>query len=229
MSSLLQEELPPLVELPVYRDTYCSQQMTDDALSLLWKRRSDLVRLQGALEPSNYDQTYLMQLAAIVEFFRTEASKELAIPETRLGMLDLVYELSRRLRMALGIPPWELRGRALANSPDTPLPPLPPLPIKTNKGVDTYFGMTQEIADRIIAATYVEAPELFYERVECLRRGDIWPWDTLNELKSVIRANIQPEELKTVKSEDWLLRGVNGEIAYRLVKLCDIQGVIVER
>lgn len=220
--------LPDLLNSPVLREQYCNQKMTDTALEYLWLKRPDRVRIQGALEPKNYDSVYVMELAVIVDFFRKEAINEIAIPETRLGMLDLLFELSRRLRLALDIPEWELRGRPLAETPDAPLPPLPVIPIAVTKGRSDYFGLTQAIADRVIEIAYKKAPHLFFERVECLRRGGIWPWDTIHALNEVIKGIILPDEREAVK-ETWMLRGIGQEITYRLVELCEINGVIARR
>lgn len=220
--------LPELLEYPVIREKYCNQKMTDTALEYLWLKRPDRVRIQGALEPKNYDSVYVMELAVIVDFFRNEASTEIDIPQTRLGMLDLLFELSRRLRLALNIPEWELKGKPLAESPDDPMPALPVMPIEVVKGRDDYFGLSQKIADRVIEGAYKKAPHLFFERVECLRRGGIWPWDTVHALNEVIKDIILPDERMAVK-ETWMLRGIGQEITYRLVELCNIKGVIAGR
>lgn len=220
--------LPKLVELPVYRDAYCSQEVTDQALSYLWSNRPDLVCAQAVLERGNFDNVYVLELASIVEFFRNEASKHIEIPNTRLGMLDLLFEMSRRLRLVLDIPAWDVRGKSLAESENGPMPDLPSLPIETLKGRDDYFGLTQEIADRIITDVYRAAPDLFFEKAECLRRGSIWPWDIINALKEVISSVTLPEDRNKVE-DMWMLSGINREITYRLADLCEIKGVIAGR
>ncbi|GLS99244.1 hypothetical protein GCM10007897_06230 [Sphingobium jiangsuense] len=219
------KSVPPLLELPVYQEKYCSQAVTDNALSYLWANRPDLVAAQAEVESRNFDNVYIMELAAIVEFFRDEASKHIEIPTTRLGMLDLLFEMSRRLRLALGIPAWEVRGRPLAESENGPMPDLPSYPIETGKGE---MGLTQEMADRIIEAAYRAAPHLFFERVECLRRGGIWPYDSIHALAEVIKSTASPNDFNSIKhwGLEYLIRG---EITYRLVKSCNINGVIADR
>lgn len=217
--------VPPLLDLPVYQEKYCSQSVTDKALSYLWANRPDLVSAQAEVESRNFDNVYIMELAAIVEFFRDVAGKHVEIPATRLGMVDLLFEMSRRLRVALEIPPWEVQGTPLAESENGPMPDLPSYPIETRKGE---MGLTQEMADRIIESAYRVAPHLFYERAECLRRGGIWPWDSIHALGEVIKSVAFPSDIKSVKH--WGLEYlVRGEITYRLVKFCNIKGVIADR
>lgn len=220
--------LPPLIELPVLRSTYFGQEETDKALRYLWEKKPELVRKQAEQEPSNFDQAYIMQLAHIVDFLRNEASNEIDIPKTNLGMLDLLFELSRRLRRALDIKPWELRGCPLMDTPNDLAPDLPSLQIKTSNGGENYHGVTQEMVDRIISGAYKDAPELFYQTAECLRRGHIWPWDISNQMKPVIQANISPSDLKALRNEGLLIRTVQREIARRLVKYCEINDVLTQ-
>lgn len=214
----LLDELPPLVDLPVIRDTYCSQEMTDRALMYLWEKEPELVRAQGKVEQINYDAAYVMELGRIVEFFQKATNSGIKIPITRLGMLDLVFELSRRLRKALEIPEYEIKGRSFAKSPEDSMPDLPALPIQLLKNGKPPFDLTQEVVDRIIAATYKKRPDLFYEFSEILRRGGIWPHDTFNELKKVFLDVRRPEE----KLDSFQLQTIGGELNRRISKFCEI-------
>jgi hypothetical protein len=211
--------LPELVDLPVVRATYCSQEMTDSALRFLWQTEPDLVRALGQQERGGYDATYIMQLTEIVDFFKNVASKSIQIPDTRLGMLDLVFELSRRLRVALGYKPPLPSGTSLKASLDSKLPDIPALPIDIS-GISS-TKVTQEMVDRLISAVINERPDLIYEFSENLRRGGIWPHDIVNEIRHVLRKHAIPED----EIGFWTIKFIGGEINRRLTNFCKIQNI----
>lgn len=215
------KELPPMPELPVIRDTYCSQDMADKAISYLWEKKSDLLlKMMNAekREFIQYDYTRYIPdyLGQVIRFLRKEASQDIALPETDLGMMDLSFELSRRLRKARGLPEYKIPGRPLAAGPEGPFPPeLPHLPILDK----VPLNLNQEQIDSIIDRAYKQRPDLFWELVEYMRRGLIHGGSAHNELTFLFK-DFLPD---SVESSDLnSLYKITGEAYKRLGKLCDI-------
>lgn len=212
------KQLPPLPSLPVLRGVYCSQEVTDNVLQYLWNKVPEFVLVLLRREHSDFDQTYLMDLARIVDFLRKEACKDISVPESHLGMVDLLFELSRRLRKIRGISEYRIKGHPLIKSPDEPWPELPWLPIELLPNGRIRYGVTQEIADRVIADAYKKRPDLFFEFAEILRRGSVWGSDVFSELKHVFRESIQADE----HLDNTSLSTIGGEVNRRLRKICEI-------
>lgn len=174
MSSLLQEELPPLVELPVYRDTYCSQEMTDDLLQHLWLHKKDLILELCYQEkrgvPEGRDALYGKRYGDVIDYFRQDAAKDLMVPDTRLGMLDLLYELSCRIRSALSLQDVAVIGKPLISEEDyESFPELISIPLEQSKKASDY-GITQSLVDEVLSKSYAKDPVVFYEYSEQMRR-----------------------------------------------------------
>jgi hypothetical protein len=207
--------VPEYVSLAVLREDYCDQETVDAALQLLWKEKPAFLQVQGHLEYKGIDQPYLMELGQIVDFFKQEAKDKVSIPQTRLGMLALIFELSRRLRKSLGLEDRKIIGKPLAESIESPMPSLPVLPIKTLEGRNDYFGVTQRVVDDIIASIEKKYPYILFEFVEVLRHERIWPWDVVAELNrlclEVSNVDTQDKEYTT-----WLLRCVSSELGRRI-------------
>lgn len=209
--------LPPLPELQVIRETWCSQAATDAVLSYLWRHAPHLVQRQLKLEHLNYDQTYLMELSHIIDFFTKVAAKEVDVPTTHLGMLDLLFELSRRLRVAASLPEWHIRGKPLSDGPQDQMPKMPVMPIHSAAESSPFF-ITQNQTDRIIEDAYKLRPDLFYDLAEALRRGGIGHHGIFNELKLVFqKASLSGDNLTPSKAAR-----IGAEAARRLRVLCEI-------
>lgn len=168
-------ELPPLIDLPVYRDTYLSQERTDELCRLLWAQRPDLIRaLVEREEVVPQDRTMFARVTKrIIHFFREEEKDGRIEPITMTGMVDLIYEVDRRVRHTLGLPAIPVRWRPIAPGPLGPFPPLPDKPIRLY-GEKPKAGMTQEKADRLTQELYRrlidEMPEVIFSLVENERR-----------------------------------------------------------
>lgn len=146
--------LPPLVELPVYRGIYCSQEMTDKILRHLWEKKPELVRGLVSEEmrplPDGHDDMHGKACERIIVYLREKASEDIDIPPSRLGMLDLLYELSRRLRKGLGLAEVPVFGKPLASGPEGPFPVLIEQPIQLPKNKKLEIQITQELADEVL-------------------------------------------------------------------------------
>lgn len=163
--SAQQTPLPPLPELKVIRDTYCDQEMTDTVIRFLQEKRPDLVEAMTHQLKLEQNSMYDRRINAALHYLQTEASKEIEIPETRLGRLDLMWELTRRIAEVYGLLDVYLHGDPLAEGPDQPLPPLaPPGPFKEGHGITTALENT------VAHLIYERRPDIIYELSEQMRR-----------------------------------------------------------
>ena len=211
-------ELPPLPQLPVIRAENCDQEMTDKALAFLWEKAPALVSQQLALEPSNFDQAYLTQLKRIIDVLQKNSPEFVELPKARIGMLDLLFELSRRLRVAAGLPEWEIKGKPLYDPATRPMLKLPRT-IAEEKPAKSIFYVPQDVIDRIINSATMKEPELFYDYAESLRRGGIYGPQIFEDMKVLIKKIALPEE----EINPTRLGVIGGEIIIKLRKACAIQ------
>lgn len=165
-------DLPPLPELPVIRDTYCSQEMTDVLVRHLQEERPDLiaelVRQERRGLPDGHDDLHGKRYGDVIEYLRAQAGDSFHVPPTRIGMLDLLYELSRRIRKALNLQEIPVFGKPLAPGPEGPFPPLVQQPVRVVKNPE--HQLPQELVDRVVHAAYEQAPNIFYDFAEQMRR-----------------------------------------------------------
>lgn len=176
-----QTELPPLIDLPVYRGTYMSQERTDELCRILWTKHPDLIATLFQIEKAGTeDRTKFAKTNTfVVEFLRNEEKAGHVEPISMIGMVDLLYELNRRVRKALGLNDVPVYGKAISPDPAGPFPPLVHKPILEING-KSHRGMTQETADRLAQNLYDimarEHPEALYAYIEmwrrCLRSGE---------------------------------------------------------
>lgn len=208
--------LPKLPKLPVIRDTYCSQEMTDKLVSYLCQKRPDLVKLVFEQEkrplPEGRDELYAKAYGNIIEYLRDLADHSVLIPESRLGMLDLLYELSRRIRSDLNLVPVLIIGNPLAPSPDGPFPDLPSSKIKIVKNPD--HQLSQDEVNEVVSRAYTEHPEIFYEFSEQARRL-MRSYEITQAFGGLIK-NFLPEG----KSDPWLI--ASGAASTRINKACNL-------
>jgi len=209
--------LPPPPALPVIRESNCSQEMTDKAIAYLWEKAPALVSQQLALEPLNFDHTYLTQLKRIIDFLKKNGPEFGELPKTRTGMLDLLFELSRRLRVVGGIPEWEIKGKPLYDPATRPILKLPRT-IAEEKPANSIFYVPQDVIDRIINSACMKEPELFYDYAESLRRGGIYGPQIFEEMKALIKKIALPDE----KIDTTKIGVIGGEIIIKLRKACGI-------
>lgn len=213
--------LPPLVELPVYRGIYCSQEMTDAALRHLWEEKSELVRELAAQEMrpdprrTHGDAVYNKAIDRVISYLRQEESKKTELPLSRIGMLDVVYELSRRLRKGLGLPDLEILGIPLVKKPDSAYPVLLKLPIWTLNNGKPRSTLTQEMIDTTLQAAYERRPDLFYEISEQSRRS-MRSYEIRDEFEALLK-EITPAE---VKKDVGFVGILHSEAKHRLFEMC---------
>lgn len=173
----MQHDLPILTNLPVYRETYCDQKTTDAVLGALWEQRPDLIAPMVAVEAEpdvktarHYD--YRRVAGKIIEYVRKAPEFSAMAPPSRLGMLDLIYELTRRIRYSLKLPPLPIEGRDFAPSDQGPFPNIDSYIIDTNSYTNSYYTkIGKDKISFVLAEVYRISPGAFYELAEQYRRN----------------------------------------------------------
>lgn len=149
----------PLPVLPVRRETYCSQRMADQIIGLVEQRRPDLLGRVLQAEWEVRPGTYQRAMGALTAWVEKEASKEVTVPQTFMGWVDLASEVSRRIRKAHDLPDLEDQGKPLAPGLEGPFPPLIDLDISPHTEKQ---GVTQEMVDRVLRILYQERADLCF-------------------------------------------------------------------
>ncbi len=165
----------PPPELKVVREKYCSQEMTDKSIAYLFQQAPEqLTDWIEALNNKPYAWGMKHQLA-IRNWFLKEAARNKFIPQTRLGRMDLVFELTRRFHEFYKLTEderlyfWPLK-KSRVEGPNDPLPPVPPIHMQPRRpGYD--YPITLEMVQKTFDALCSEAPELIYEVSEACRLG----------------------------------------------------------
>ncbi len=160
MSSNPENTPPALPALPVLRSNYCTQEMTNEAISFLQRRQPDLIATLASQQRRGRggNSMYYRSLNDVENYLTYEASKEIQITQTALGMVDLLFELSRRIAAACDLQEVQLVGKSLAEGPDSPL-----VPLAGRSDLPESLGVTPDLADHIVRLVYEQSPRLFYE------------------------------------------------------------------
>jgi hypothetical protein len=123
--------MPDLIELPVYRDDFISQQRVDELCKFLWNAESWRIKqLILAIDDSEHHHRFdtetmrdiAWEMRKIRIYLREEASKGAIDPLSDLQMCDFLYEVERRLRVFGGYKEFEPAGKPLAPTPQGPFP-----------------------------------------------------------------------------------------------------------
>lgn len=157
----------PLPELPVVREDFCSQDMTDNIIAYFAKQRPDLIEelYEKCLGLSG---DYFTSFSKVAEFAHSEASKVMDVPQDPRGYIDLTFELCRRLRTNMEIPPFEVVGNPIA--PDIS-GPFMPLAAKEARIYTLELGFTQAGLNELLEQYYKDKPDYWYLTGEGLRRA----------------------------------------------------------
>ena len=212
----MSEPLLPLPDLPVQRETYCGQSAVNQVTHFLVRHRPELLdRL--LLEDFGGTNSDLSDAAwELLDELQPHAA-ELGVPTIPLGRLDLVCELSRRLRSAYGRKDRRARGRALSEDPRQ-LPPLCPLEIRS----DTQRRLTQAQVDAVLLVEYAARPDLWYAVAEEYR-VDL-RLDATSEFGSVLRASLTDRVVGDADFNTWASWDLFHEALRRIIKMCGLDG-----
>jgi len=150
--------LPQLIELPVLRAKYADQKTVDGALQYLWDNETEDVIAMANEEqwpyPDNRGTGFRKYCYNLGVSLRENAA-ELNIPDNKMALLDILFELSRRLRKTFDLPDISGFGNSLGVEPEGPFPPLP-----------NETGQDEHDVNKICQQLYQENPALMYALCE---------------------------------------------------------------
>ena len=199
--------------LPVLRDTYCSQKMTDEIIDFYLKME-DVPGVSGprrnlgkALYMDNYTSLTQTSYYEVYEEFlgdiAEEVSKYIEVPSRLIALNDLSFEYRRRVRTAMGHCEPIYNGIPLCNKSNE-CRDLPILPIK-KIDLDYIKSTTQTNADKIIRTFENSYKSDLFALSESLR--NCWNQDYIARkiiliLKNIaLKENINISEVKIINSE----------------------------
>lgn len=214
--------VPELIDLPVHPETRTDQKTVDAVLQYLWKNRPDLVAKLAYWEKVIRDPGMHGRACADIGFYlRQEAIKEIEIPESRLGLLDVIFEVSRRVRKSQGLKEIPILGKPLTSDRNGDYPPLIDQEIQRNKEGKPYFGMSQEMADIVCSLAYRQDSQLMFDFCEQVRRSVSTPEITSGFYTLV--SKIRDDQKFSPQSS------FAGELHSRLNTMCRISSTAPER
>ena len=157
-----------LPKLPVFRDAYCDMQTVDRVCEYLQKEN------QGILIKLLFEEVVIRQanyFKVLTNLFGFLVSQEVVqVPKSPLGQIDLLYEISRRLRKAYELPDIPPQGKPFAQDIVGPFPHLMSLEISKTSSEK---GITQEVVDTVISIFYELYPSYCFLIGEAMRRNVI--------------------------------------------------------
>ncbi|MCB1682403.1 MAG: hypothetical protein H6858_08570 [Rhodospirillales bacterium] len=151
--------LKPLPVLPVERDEYCSQEMTDAIITELENKHKDtlqnIIENEFPVRADFHGKGYEIAIGTVIH----EIGRKLPVPETDLGCIDLAYELGRRIRKAMDLPDTPTEGWELQQIHEY---------ILHNK-----LTLDHQTAKEILQSYYEAKPDLWYAYAEALRHDQM--------------------------------------------------------
>jgi hypothetical protein len=132
--------------------------------------------------------------------------------------MDLIHELTRRVRSAYGYPESaEPRGQPLAAGPDQPLPPLVHLELAECTRRSNH--VTQDLVDRVLRIAYERRPDLWFAVAEEHRYVVIL--DATDQFRQLLRQVLVAE----FGDEDSMWRSMDlyYEGLMRVYRMCGIE------
>jgi hypothetical protein len=162
----LSQPLRSLPELPVLRDSYCSQETVNRIVRWIHDNHPEWLMKLLAEESGNRAGHYL-ETSELLSKLKKHAYNEVEGVTPYLGEIDLIYEIDRRLRKAYDFSELLPRGKPLAPSPNGPFPPMLVLKISP---INEKRGATQEIVDTVLADFYNQRPDLWFAAGEAAQR-----------------------------------------------------------
>ena len=205
MLIMTDEKLRPLPVLPVERDEYCSQQMTDDIISELEKSYKEALTdvFFGEIEERTF--VHLEPYTNIIIDVMESVAEKMDVPTDYLGLIDLAYELSRRVRKAKGLSDIPTEGFELQDVPEWVL--------------DERLSIDKDLAVRVLSEAYDDDPALWFAYGEGLRRDMPLFIDDQVGLKIKNRLNA----LLPDTSEDWkIVFSIRRSAGASILKACGL-------
>lgn len=176
---------PKMVNLPILRDTYCSQVQTDKICNHLWSLAGmdsdgnptlvqELVYAVEAHSPGGGDHAFhvgfddiYMYLCGHGDDSLPEIPKDIEVPDTVLAYMDVMFEFLRRVSFIVFGKPCELLGeRPLCDDIEGPYPELSGVP---DLDESYWVYITPSLSAKVAKEFYQTHPKTCYEYVECIR------------------------------------------------------------
>jgi len=178
---------PPLPELEVLQTTYCGQAMTDLIIRFIHENKPNLVLdlLETYYAGSIID--YRNLFSDVVDYLRGDAFNALNVSPPRLAMIDVLFEIHRRVAKAANVPGWPMpaiRGNPIAAGLGKPLQKLAVPPVTSRR---KFYAVDQKTTNEVLEYVYKTRPELWYETAECERR-DIPAIEQFREFFDCVKA-----------------------------------------
>jgi hypothetical protein len=156
-----------LPKLPVTREEFCTQEMTDAIIGYIEEKHPQLIEeLYEKCQGRSGD--YFTSFSKAAEFVFYEVSKTMEVPGDPRGYIDLTFELCRRLRTNMELPPFEVVGNPIAPDINGPYMPLATKEIRTQS---LMHGFTQLGLEALLECYYKDRPTYWYLLAEGLRRA----------------------------------------------------------
>jgi hypothetical protein len=162
--------MPALQKLPVFRETYCSESMVDQAVDFMEKHAPEkLEAILDELKTGDRHGLYNRRILSALGYLSRSEAREL-VPETSLGKIDLMYEISRRLAVSNGLLDLYLEGKPIVGG-DGRLAPLADLKPARSVGA----GLCDELEEAVAQEVYKLRPDILIEQAEQLMRCILLP------------------------------------------------------
>lgn len=126
--------IKPLPRLPIEQDLYVSQEQVDQLIDYMIETQP--VYMRQVVDDDVGEKRggfHYMAYCDVIYNAKKAAGDTQPFPETDLGLIDLAYELSRRIRKAYGAPEYLTVGQPLAPTPEGPYPDFPEIDVERAK------------------------------------------------------------------------------------------------
>lgn len=205
--------------MEVLRNTYCSQELTDEVIEYLEEHNPEsLLKLLDGEQGVRYVE-FSNAINCIADIIINDVSKVTSIPNDHLGLIDLLFEVSRRIRKAYDLAEVIPQGHPLTSGIDGVYLPLPIVEISEYAKKD---GFTQEMVDKVLQESYMQKPDLWFALAEGSRS-----YIPIDALKIELNENLHGLSQKffaieiTSLNADWYYK----EAVARVWKLCGISNL----
>ena len=162
-------KLPDLIDLPVYSEEHCSQELVDNVLKFFWEEKPDVV-IDLAFDERHFlgnghNIPYCRYQDALIDHLNTNSFFSTRC-ESNLAQIDLFYELSRRLRKQLNMFEIPVMGESIYKGDGKELKKLIHIEKFTRK-----LELSTDEVNELAEAVYMDNPELINEYCEQGRRA----------------------------------------------------------
>jgi hypothetical protein len=176
---------PELIDLPVYRDKFISQQRVDELYKLFWNADSDIT-IRDLAEEHLMDRRFNISyhdhiesvFDRITKFFREKEKGGEIEPLSYIAMVDLLYEIDRRVRISSSMDDFMPQGHPDVPTPDSDRPAMDSSYYEVFKNIEPYknsgrfkSGPTEGAKKhKVWGKLLKEHPEVIFASIEASRR-----------------------------------------------------------